>query len=140
MQTERVLYYPVQFIVLHPLVPVAISTVLPGHIRRITGIKAIHSSGVEKMTEEDFLPVIGHLSLEFNNRAYHFGHMDIAFDHSPDASDGFLETTIDVYSNALVTGNYENKVFTALLNADGTVAKEWSNYIVTVYLRSLGHD
>ena len=142
MTTGRITYYPVQFIVLHPKSPVTINAVLPNHIQRILGIKVVHSAGVEKMTTENYLPVIGHLSLEFNNRQYHFGNIDVAFDHQPEASDAFLDAAIDVMTNALFTGNYENKVFDGsdYLKTDGTASDKWSNYIVTIYLKTLSND
>ena len=114
MNKTRITYYPVQFIVLHPLIPVTINAVLPSHIVKITGIKVIHSVGVQYMTSEKYLPVIGHLSLEFNSKQYHFGNIEIPFDYQAEASDEFLDAGIDIQRNSLLTGNYENKVFTGI--------------------------
>ncbi|GAA4457050.1 hypothetical protein [Rurimicrobium arvi] len=142
MSSVRTSFYPVQFIVLHPHIPVAINTVLPGHIVKITGIKVVHSVGVENMTSEAYLPVVGHLSLEFNSRQYHFGNVDVPFDNQAQASDEYLDADIDVQRNTLLTGNYENKVFTGsdYVKADGTVTDKWSNYIVTIYLKTSSND
>jgi hypothetical protein len=142
MAQERIVYYPVPFIVLHPLVPVTIGAVLPVSISRVLGIKALHSTGIEKMTTAKYLPVIGHLSLEFNSRQYHFGHLDIAFDHQPQASDAYLDADITLQPGTLFTGNYENKVFTGTeyTGADGSLTNKWHHYIVTIYLKTLSHD
>ncbi len=142
MTKGRITYYPVQFIILNPKAPVTINTVLPNHISRVLGIKAIHSVGIEQMSSESYLPVIGHLSLEFNNKQYHFGNLDIPFDNRPEASDEYLDARIDVQPNSLLTGNYENKVFTdsAYVGADGVVTDKWKNYIVTIYLKTLSND
>jgi hypothetical protein len=142
MNKTRITYYPVQFIVLHPRIPVTINTVLPSHIVKIMGIKVVHSVGVEKMTTANYLPVIGHLSLEFNSKQYHFGNLEVPFDHNAEASDEFLDAAIDVQVNSLLTGNYENKVFTGTdyLKADGTTTDKWSNYIVTIYLKTMSND
>ncbi|PZF71558.1 hypothetical protein [Taibaiella soli] len=142
MTKTRITYYPVQFIVLHPLIPVTINTVLPSHIVKITGIKVVHSVGVQNMTTEKYLPVIGHLSLEFNSKQYHFGNIEVPFDYQAEASDEFLDAGIDIQRNSLLTGNYENKVFTGIdyLKADGTVTDKWSNYIVTIYLKTMSND
>jgi hypothetical protein len=138
----RISYYPIPFIVLHPKTPVPINAVLPSHIQRILGIKVVHSAGIERMTSEAWLPVIGHLSLEFNNRQYHFGNIDVAFDHQPEASDAFLDAAIDVLPNGLLTGNYENKVFDSsdYVQEDGLPTDKWSNYIVTIYLKTWSND
>lgn len=142
MNKTRVAFYPVQFIVLHPMIPVTINTVLPSHIVKVTGIKVVHSVGVEHMTSENYLPVIGHLSLEFNSRQYHFGNIDVPFDNGEGASDEYLDANIDIHRNSLLTGNYENKVFMGIdyLKADGTVTDKWSNYIVTIYLKTMSND
>lgn len=142
MQSERIVYYPVQFIVRHPLSPININTVLPSHIQKVIGIKAVHSVGVERMITDKYLPLIGHLSLEFNNRKYHFGNIDIPFDNRPEANDGFLETDIVIEPNTLLTGNYENKICSdsAYVLADNTTTNLWNNYIVTIYLLSLSND
>lgn len=142
MTKTRITYYPVQFIVLHPKIPVTINSVLPGHIQKITGIKAVHSVGIEKMTTETYLPVVGHLSLEFNSKQYHFGNIDVPFDHNAESSDEYLDAAIDVHPNSLLTGNYENKVFTGsdYVNADSTLTNKWSNYIVTIYFKTLCND
>lgn len=142
MTKTRVTYYPVQFIVLNPRIPVAINAVLPSHIVKITGIKVVHSVGVDKMTTDTYLPVIGHLSLEFNSRQYHFGNIDVPFDNQAEASDEYLDADIDVQQNSLLTGNYENKVFsgTDYVKADGAVTDKWSNYIVTIYLKTMSND
>ena len=142
MRTTRIIYHPVPFIVRQPLTPVTINTVLPGHIKKVIGIKAVHSVGVQLMATEAYLPVIGYLSLEFNNKRYHFGHLDVPFDNRPEASDAFLDASIDLFPGSLLTGNYENKVFTDITyqKADGTVTDKWSNYIVTIYLKALSDD
>lgn len=142
MNKTRIIYYPVPFIVLHPLIPVALYTVLPGHIVKVTGIRAVHSVGIEHMTDDTYLPVTGHLSLEFNNRQYHFGHLDIAFDNQPASSDAYLDVQIDVQRNSLMTGCYENKVFTGTehVRPDHTLTDKWHNYIVTIYLKALSND
>lgn len=139
---QRIVYYPVQFIVRHPLSPININSVLPSHIKRVIGIKAVHSVGVEKMRSELYLPVIGHLSLEFNSRKYHLGNLDIAFDNRPESNDGFLSTDIEIENNSLLTGNYENKICTTsqYVNADNGTTTSWSNYIITIYLMSLSND
>jgi hypothetical protein len=142
MQSERIVYYPVQFIVRHPLSPININSVLPTHIKRVIGIKAVHSVGVEKMVTELYLPVIGHLSLEFNSRKYHFGNLDIAFDNRPESNDGYLKTDIEIENNSLLTGNYENKICndSSFINADNSTTNKWSNYIISIYLMSLSND
>lgn len=142
MATTRITYYPVQFIVLHPENPVTINTVLPNHIVKVLGIKVVHSAGIEKMTTENYLPVVGHLSLEFNSKQYHFGNFDVAFDNRAAASDEFLDAAIDIAPNSLLTGNYENKVFTgsAYVKADNTTSDQWSNYVVTIYLKTVSND
>lgn len=139
---ERIVYYPVQFIVRHPLSPININSVLPSHIKRVIGLKAVHSVGIEKMLNEEYLPVIGHLSLEFNSRKYHFGNVDIPFDNRPESNDGFLNTNIDIEQNSLLTGNYENKICSdaTFVNPDNTTTNKWSNYIITIYLMSLSND
>lgn len=142
MQTERIVYYPVQFIVRHPFSPININSVLPTHIKRVIGIKAVHSAGVEKMVGQLYLPVIGHLSLEFNSRKYHFGNIDISFDNRPESNDGYLNTDISTETNSLLTGNYENKICKSseFVNADSSTTDKWSNYIVTIYLMSISND
>lgn len=142
MTKTRITYYPVQFIVLHPNIPVTINAVLPSHIVKVTGIKVIHSVGVDNMTDATYLPVIGHLSLEFNSRKYHFGNIDVPFDNQPAASDEYLDANVDIEANSLLTGNYENKVFTGTdyVKADGSVTDKWSNYIVTIYLKTMSND
>lgn len=142
MQNERIVYYPVQFIVRHPLSPININSVLPTHIRKVIGIKAVHAAGIEKMVDEQYLPVIGHLSLEFNSRKYHFGNMDISFDNRPESNDGYLNTDINIESNSLMTGNYENKICNTgdFVNPDNSTSSKWSNYIVTIYLMSVSND
>lgn len=139
----RVVFYPVPFIVLHPRIPVAINTVLPSHIVQVIGIKVVHSAGIEYMAGTNaYLPVIGHLSLEFNSRQYHFGNWEVGYDRQVSASDEFLDTAIDVQRNTLLTGNYENKVFAGseFVNVDGTVTDKWKSYIVTIYLKMLCND
>ncbi|MBS1773913.1 MAG: hypothetical protein JST82_13730 [Bacteroidetes bacterium] len=142
MSTTRIIYHPVPFIIRQPLTPVTINTVLPGHIRKVIGIKAVHSAGVQFMATGNYLPVIGYLSLEFNNKRYHFGHLDVPFDNRAEASDAFLDAAIDLAPGSLLTGNYENKVFTGTdyQKTDGTVTGKWSNYIVTIYLKALSDD
>lgn len=142
MNKTRVTYYPVQFIVLHPLIPVTINAVLPSHIIKVTGIKVVQSVGVEFMTNNNYLPVIGHLSLEFNNRQYHFGNIEVPFDRNMNASDEYLDANIDIQTNSLLTGNYENKVFKGAdyVKADGSVTDKWNNYIVTIYLKTMSND
>lgn len=140
--TERIVYYPVQFIVRHPLSPININVVLPSHIKKVIGIKAIHSVGVEQMLDLTYLPVIGHLSLEFNSRKYHFGNLDIPFNNNSSANDGYLETDITIEGNSSMDGNYENKICKGpeFLNADNTLTEDWKNYIATIYLKSISND
>lgn len=142
MTQTRITYYPVQFIVLHPDSPVTINTVLPNHIVKVLGIKVVHSAGVERMTTDTYLPVIGHLSLEFNSKQYHLGNIDVPFDNRAEGSDDFLEASIDIQPNSLLTGNYENKVFTGsdYVKADNTTSDKWSNYVVTIYLKTMSND
>lgn len=142
MTKTRIIYHPVPFIVRQPLTPVTINTVLPSHIRKVTGIKVVHSVGVQSMTTAAYLPVIGYLSLEFNNKQYHFGHLDVPFDNRAEASDAYHDAAIDIMPGSLLTGNYENKVFTGIeyQKADGTITDKWSNYIVTIYLKALSDD
>jgi len=142
MQSERIVYYPAQFIVRHPISPININSVLPTHIKRVIGIKAVHSVGVEKMVTELYLPVIGHLSLEFNSRKYHFGNLDIPFDNRPESNDGYLKTDIEIENNSLLTGNYENKICTdsQYVDSNNGTTNNWSNYIITIYLMSISND
>ena len=139
---ERIEYYPIVFIVRHPIYPIVIDAVLPAHIKKVIGIKAVHSVGVEKMTTEQALPLIGHLSLAFNSRKYHFGNIDIAFNNSSAAHNGYIETDIDIEKNTAFTGNYENKVFNddVFVNADLSTTSKWGNYIATIYLKSICND
>lgn len=142
MSPTRITYYPIQFIVLSPKIPVTINAVLPSHIIKILGIKVVHSAGIEKMTDSTYIPVVGHLSLEFNSKQYHFGNLDIAYDHNPESSDEYQDATIDVLPQTLLTGNYENKVFTETdyVKTDGSTTDKWSNYIVTIYLKTSSND
>ncbi|OSZ81917.1 hypothetical protein CAP35_01205 [Chitinophagaceae bacterium IBVUCB1] len=142
MSSTRVIHHPVQLIVRQPLTPVNIYTVLPGHIRRVVGVKVVHSVGVHLMSTDMYLPAIGYLSLEFNNRNYHMGHIDVPFDNRAEASDAYLDTQIDIIPDSLLSGHYENNVFTGTdyQRADGTITDKWSNYIVTIYLKALSDD
>lgn len=138
----RIVEYPIQFIVRHPLSPININAVLPSHIKKVIGIKAVHSVGVEQMYFLDKVPVLGHLTLGFNNKKYQFGNIDVSMDNSPEASNDYIETAIDIDNNSLMTGNYENKVCrdNTFVLADGTVTANWKNYIITIYLLSLCND
>jgi hypothetical protein len=138
----RIVYYPIPFIIRHPLSPININTVLPSHIQKVIGVKAVHSVGAEQMLNVLYLPVIGHLSLEFNSRQYHLGNMDIPFDNRPESNDGFLTTDIAIVPNSLVTGNYENKICTnnEFVLSDNSTTANWRNYIITLYLMSWSND
>lgn len=139
---ERIEFYPIVFIVRHPIYPIVIDTVLPAHIKKVIGIKAVHSVGIEQMTTEQSIPLIGHLSLEFNSKKYHFGNIDVAFNNSKAAHNGYLETDITIQQNTAFMGNYENKVFkdSSYVNPDLSTTSKWNNYIATIYLKSICND
>jgi hypothetical protein len=139
---ERIVFYPIQFIVCHPLSPIPLQCVLPSHIKRVVGVQVAHATGIEQMLSVPRMPLIGLLSLSFNSKKYQFGKIVVAYNNTLNASAEFLETLIEIEPNALLIGNYENRVCmdSQFVNADNSLTNKWKNYLCTLNLKCWSND
>ena len=144
-------YYPVRILVTHKDRPVILNAALPANLTAVTGIRAIHSGGINLYSTADPAhpqwPVasIGWLNIAFNNRSLELGNLDVDFKVRPGKSDeySFLDVSIPLEKNTIVTGVYNNIFDPADWNLLNTLqpGNDWINYVVTLYLQcTKDHD
>ena len=151
MKNPGFYYYPMRILVTHKDRPVILNTALPANLKEVTGIRAVHSGGINLYTAYD--PTlskwpngsIGWLNISFNNRALELGNLDVDFSIKP-VSTGeydFVDTSIALQKNSIITGVYNN-IFDPEDWALGNfqqAGNPWINYVVTIYLKcTKNHD
>jgi hypothetical protein len=127
LNPKPIRYYPQRILVTNKNRPVVLNTQLPAHVCRITGVRVVHSVGLNLFNGmPQRLPSIGWIYLEVNNRKDVIGNISVGYDSGIDGSNEYLELDIPVQRGALLTGIYNNTFDDYPDNL---------NYVVTIYLR-----
>jgi hypothetical protein len=110
----QIFYQTIRARVRNPFLPVDISTRLPLHLTRITGIQCRYSSGIERIVPRiaaDMLPRIGWFTLDVNNRKRPLGVFEVRYERpSVDANDDYQDIDVPIQGGSMITGTYNNEL------------------------------
>lgn len=145
MSTLHYYEYPIRILVTQKNRPVILNASLPANLKKLVGIKVIHSGGINlygtfgtgrKPTYPN--GTIGWVCIELNNRSIPLGNLDVCYAQANEQLPyDYLDLDIPLQQNAIITGVYNN-----IFNPDDwdlvnrlVPTVEWINYIVTLYLK-----
>lgn len=159
-------YQTIRARVRNPYLPVDISTRLPMHLTRITGIQCRYCYGIERLTpaiNAEIIPRIGWFTLAANSRKRPLGVFDVRYERAgTDACEDYQELDVPIQGGSMLTGTYNNELqypygelqpagrSSSLILDSAKVrpddikivnpanAANYSGYIVAVYLKCIG--
>lgn len=157
MQQPKFYYHTIHLVVSNKDRPVTLNAQLPANITKIVGIRAIHSAGLNVYDDLSLIrngypsftdSSIGWFYIEFNNRQYAFGNLDVGYNPSkalPVKEGVYLPVDIAIESASLVTGIYNNvfdpdhymlnNKFYPWLSAAVKILPRWMPYIISLNLQ-----
>jgi len=136
---SRITFHNVRIKTVATGVPAFFEFVLPAHVRKVVGILALHTIGMENTI--GLLPAsnarLGWMHIEFNNRGASLGNFDV-YRNEEDATYDYQETSVEVDKGKLVTGFYYHEAEVVSLPAGiGVLAGSFvtPGIIFSVYLK-----